>query len=85
MSFRARQPTLGGPATVAIHDDGDVARHLRTRLARGFVCSALFMDQASCSQRHRADGVGVDCRSPRGLRPLNHQTCLISASLLVSD
>src|SRR5262245_7167686 len=38
VSLRTRQATLGGPTPVAIHDDGDVARHLRTRLPdRSFV------------------------------------------------
>ena len=35
VALGARQPALVGPAAVAVHDDGDVARHLSSGMAGG--------------------------------------------------
>ena len=71
---RARQPALLGPAAVAVHDDGDVARHRRARAARPRLI-VLVHGSGVMPQRHGADGVrrsagpAVALRPPVDLRP----------------
>ena len=52
MTFDARQAARGRPAPIAIHDDGDVPRHSRSRRLRAAACVPNLSALPRRSNRH---------------------------------
>jgi hypothetical protein len=60
-----RHATLGGPATVAVHDDGDVARHL-ARVHIGQVSQWISKRRPLAQRGDFRDGSRVGCEGRWG-------------------